>query len=196
MKRVLHIHLLVIALLLYSTAMGQKLKYDILLFGKKIGETTVEMKDSSGIKHYILHSNSEVKMLFMNKKSDMCTDVLFGKDGVMSCSTFENIKEDGKIFTKAVWDKSKLLVDKNGEKVTLSNAVNYSSILLYFSEPTHLQKVFSERLGEFFQINKEAQGKYTAQTKSGTATYIYSNGKLTDLEMKSTLGSVFLKLTN
>ena len=135
-------------------------------------------------------------MLFMDKKSTMSTDVLYDKNGVMSTSLFQNIKEDGQMLTKTIWDKGKLLVDKNGEKTTFSNSVNFSSLLLYFNEPRHLQKVFSERLGEFFEVTKEADGRYSAQTKSGSAVYTYVNGKLTELEMKSTLGSVFLKLTN
>jgi hypothetical protein len=133
-------------------------------------------------------------MLFMDKSSHMSTDVLYGKDGFMTSSVFQNIKEDGEIFTKATSDKGKLLVDKNGEKTTIPSTVNYSSLLLYFSEPHNLQKVFSERLGEFFDVIKEADGRYTAQTKSGSAVYTYANGKLTGIEMKSSLGSVFLKI--
>ena len=197
MKRVRHISLLTIAALLWCTAViGQRLKYDVLLFGKKIGETIVEMKDSSGVRHYMLRSSTEVKMFFMDKKSNMATDVLYGKDGLMTSSTFHNIKEDGEIHTNATSDKGKLIVDKNGEKITIPNTVNYSSLLLYFSEPHNLQKVFSERLGEFFDIIKEADGKYSAQTKSGSAVYTYAHGKLTEIEMKSTLGSVFMKLSN
>ena len=196
MKGKNHIYLLTIAALLWCSAFGQKFKYDVVLMGKKIGETTVEMKDSSGIRHYMLRSSTEVKMLFMDKKSTMSTDVLYDKNGVMSTSLFQNIKEDGQMLTKTIWDKGKLLVDKNGEKTTFSNSVNFSSLLLYFNEPRHLQKVFSERLGEFFEVTKEADGRYSAQTKSGSAVYTYVNGKLTELEMKSTLGSVFLKLTN
>lgn len=49
MKKLRHILLLAIASLLWSSAVfGEKLKYEVLLFGKKIGETTVEVKDSAG----------------------------------------------------------------------------------------------------------------------------------------------------
>jgi hypothetical protein len=185
-----------IVLLWCSAATAQKLKYDVLLFGKKIGETTVEMKDSLGVRHYSLRSNTEVKMMFMDKKSEMSTDVLFGKDNLMKSSVFQNIKNDEKLSTKAIGDKDKLIVDKDGEKTTFPGAVKFSSLLLYFSEPTHLQRVFSERLGQFFEITKETDGKYKAETSSGTAIYTYLNGKLTDLEMKSSMGSIFLKLVN
>jgi hypothetical protein len=77
------------------------------------------MKDSNGIRHYMLRSSTEVKMLFMDKKSTMSTDALYDKNGVMSTSHFQNIKEDGKILTKTIWDKGKLLVDKNGELTSL-----------------------------------------------------------------------------
>jgi hypothetical protein len=197
MTRTHHIIMLTIASLLWcSSAFGEKLKYDVLLFGKKIGETVVELKDSAGIKRYTLRSNTQVKMLFMDKKSAMSTDVLFGKDGIMNYSFFKNVKEDGTMLTNAIYQNGKVLIEKNGEKSTISNPVKFSSVLMYFSEPINLQKVFSERLGTFFEIIKQSEGKYYAEINGSSAVYTYVHGKLTELEMKSTLGSVFLKLVN
>jgi hypothetical protein len=192
-----HILMLTIASLLWcSSVFGEKLKYDVLLFGKKIGETIVELKDSAGVRHYTLRSNTQVKMLFMDKKSAMSTDVLFGKDGIMNYSFFKNVKEDGTMLTNAIYQNGKVLVEKNGEKITIPNPVKYSSVLMYFTEPSNLQKVFSERLGTFFEIIKQSEGKYYAEINGSSAVYTYVHGKLTELEMKSTLGSVFLKLVN
>ena len=179
-----------------STAIGQKLKYEVTLFGKKIGETTVEVRDSAGGKYYKLRSTTQVKMLFMDKKSAMSTDVLFGHDGIMSSSVFKNIKEDGIILTEALWDKGKLTVAKNGEKSCVAGPVKYSSLLMYFAEPSNIQKVFSERMGSFFDLVKQAEGKYSAQMDNSSAIYTYTKGHLSELEIKSTLGSIYMRLVN
>lgn len=188
--------LTIVSLLWCSTVIGEKLRYDVLLFGKKIGETVVEVKDSAGIKHYTLRSNTQVKMLFMDKKSAMSTDVLFGKDGLMTYSFFKNVKEDGTILTNAIYQNGKVSIEKNGEKTTIPNPIKYSSVLMYFAEPINLQKVFSERLGVFFEVVRQSEGKYYAEINGSSAIYTYVHGKLTELEMKSTLGSVFMKLVN
>lgn len=176
--------------------LGQKLKYEVTLFGKKIGETTVELRDSAGGKYYKLRSSTQVKMLFMDKRSSMSTDVFFGKDGVMSSSLFKNIKEDGIVLTQSLWDKGKLIVEKNGEKSCVPGPVKYSTLLMYFSEPSNIQRVFSERMGKFFDLVKEAEGKYSAEMDNSSAIYTYSRGRLSELEIKSSLGSIFVRLVN
>jgi hypothetical protein len=195
MKWLNNIFSLIIALVLVSTSsFCQKVRYDIFLMGSKIGETTIERKDSGELKHYILKSLSDAKLFFVEKRSAMCTDVLYDKKGKMLASDFENQKNDDKLSTKAVWQNNKLLVDKDGAKTELPNEVTVSSLLLYFSEPKDHQKVFSERMGEFFEIVKQPDGTYLASLDGHTAVYTYLAGKLTELEMKSSVGSIVLKL--
>jgi hypothetical protein len=162
--------------------------------GDKIGETIVERKDSAGLKVYSLRSNTDAKVLFVEKKSAMSTDVVYDKEGKLFSSFFENIKNEDKTLTKVFWDNKKLTVDKDGDKSVLPVAVNFSSLLLYFTEPPTMQKVFSERLGKFFQMVRQSDGTYLASLDGHSAIYTYKAGKLIALEMKSTLGSVLMKL--
>lgn len=195
MKKFHHIFFLTIVFSLwYSDSFGQKLRYDVMLFGGKIGETTVEQKDSAGIKKYLLRSTTEAKMLFVDKKSNMSTSVSFDKEGKLLSSFFQNIKDDGTLLTKAIWDSSKLLVDINGTKASYPGPVDFTSVLLYFGEPKNFQKVFSERVGKFFEMVRQSDGTYLATLDGHSAVYTYKAGKLVALEMKSTLGSVMLKL--
>ena len=188
------IFLIIMLSLWLMDSYGQKLKYNVYLMGDKIGETTIERKDSAGLKVYSLHSNTDAKVLFVEKKSAMCTNVLYDKDGRLFCSFFKNIKNDDTFLTKVFWDNNKLMVDKDGEKSVLPVAVNFSSLLLYFSEPPNMQKVFSERLGKFFEMVRQSDGTYLASLDGHSAVYTYKAGKLIALEMKSTLGSVLMKL--
>jgi hypothetical protein len=57
-----------------------------------------------------------------------------------------------------------------------------------------MQKVFSERLGKFFEMVRQSDGTYLASLDGHSAVYTYKAGKLIALEMKSTLGSVLMKL--
>ncbi len=195
MKWLKHRRLLIIVFSLwYSASFCQKLKYDVFLLGNKIGETTVERRDSGGIKHYILRSHTDAKVLFVEKKSAMSTDVLYDKEGKMFAAFFQNIKNEEKFLTQTLWKNDKLTIDKDGEKTEIPGTVNFSSVVLYFSEPKNLQKVFSERVGQFFEIVKQADGTYLASLDGHSAVYTYKAGKLIELEMKSSLGSVLMKL--
>ena len=77
-----HRSLLTIVFILWCTSsFCQRLKYDVFLFGNKIGETIVERRDSAGHKIYTLRSNTDAKVLFVEKKSIMSTYVLYDKEG-------------------------------------------------------------------------------------------------------------------
>ncbi len=187
--------LLTLTLLLSGVSgYAQKLKYDVVLFGNKIGETIIEQKDSGGIRRYILSSHSEAKVLFTDKKSSMIANVLYDKEGKLFFSYFEHIKEDEKILTQARWDKTKLLIDRNGKKTEIAKPVNNSVLELYFTEPKKTIEVFSERLGRVYSLIREAEGVYDAVIDGVTNIYTYKNGKLIELEMKKGIGSVYLRL--
>jgi hypothetical protein len=186
--------LLIVFILCCTTLFSQKLHYDVFLLGNKIGETTVERKDSAGIKHYSLRSNTDAKLLFIEKKSAMATDVVFNKEGQMFSSLFQNVKNEERSLTQTFWNNNKLFINKDGTKKEIPGTVIFSSVLLYFTEPPNLQRVFSERLGQFFEMVKQTDGTYLAALDGHEAIYTYKAGKLIALEMKGSLGSILMKL--
>jgi len=190
-----HRSLLTTVFLLWcSASFCQKLKYEVFLFGNKIGETIVERKDSAGQKVYTLHSNTYAKVLFVEKRSVMSTYVQFDNEGKMLSAAFQNVKNDDKFYTKSTRDNStRFLVNKDGDKTVVPGPISFSSVMLYFFEPANLQKIYSERLGEFFQMVHQADGTYLAFLDGHTARYTYKAGKLMELEIKSSLGSVVMK---
>ena len=198
MQRIFNITLMVLVLLhCYLSSHAQKLHYDVFLFGNKIGETTVERKDSGGVKHYTLRSYSRAKVLFVDRQSNMAADVLYDHDDNLFFSYFENIKEDEKILTQIHKDKEVLHIDKNGEKKNLKEPVKHSSLKLYFNEPKHIERIFSERMGEYFDIHQKSEGVYKATLDGLNATYIYRAGKLMEIEMtKGFIGTVYMKLVH
>ncbi len=185
----------IVLLLCCITSFGQTLRYEVFLMGNKIGETTIERRDSAGCRHYLLRSITDAKVLFVEKRSDMSTDVLYDQHGKLFTSLFQNIKNGEKFLTKIFWEADKLIVNKDGQMSEVPITVNFSSLLLYFTEPHNMQRVFSERLGRFFDLAKQSDGTYSAKLDETTSTYTYKDGKLIQLEMsKGSLGSVFMKL--
>jgi len=123
----------------------------------------------------------------------MFTDEIFDKEGKLIASVFRNIKNEEKYLTRTISDKTGFLINKDGEKTLLPGPITFSSIMLYFFEPHDLQKIFSERLGAFFEMALQPDGTYLALLDGHSARYTYKAGKLMELEIKSTLGSVLMK---
>lgn len=182
--------------LLGKISFAQTLKYDILLFNKKIGETSVSKIDKgNGMTLYKLKSESEAKFLFITRRSQMNADIWF-KNGELYSSSFYANNDEGENLQKTIRTEDGYVLDRNGAKRNLRRAIRHSSVQLYFSEPTILTAIFSERLGEFFDLEKIAPAEYKSVVKNVSSYYRYKNGKLIELEMSKPTGSAFLRLAN
>ncbi len=187
--------LLFSVLLVYTlSASSQKLAFDIILFGKKIGQTVVEKIDHGhGEISYKLHSSSEANLLFTKKTSAMNFDIVY-KEGNFFSSYCKNVKDGVAEVVTIEWNGSRYVIKKGAETFNLNQSLDYTAIQLYFSEPVGKSKIFSERLGEFCNFVKTSEGEYVCKLENGvTNTYRYKYGKLYELEM-SKGASVFMKL--
>lgn len=185
---------LLIGFLFFSElAFGQKLKYEVSLMGNKIGATTVEKKDSTdGFTLYRLRSRSEANLLFTKRKSEMIADVWY-RNGELFSSYFRNVKDDELLVTQTLRDKLWYWITKNGQRFQMKKAIRLSSVLLYFEEPKSASEFYSERLGEFFEIQKKGEGVYEAFIDGTNAIYTYGGGELLTLEMKRSVGNILMK---
>ncbi len=175
-------------------AQSQKLTYDVIFFGKKIGYTTVErFVKPEGEVDYKLVNSSEANVLFTKKTSYMNFDVHY-KNGMMQSSYAKNVKDGVTEIVTVVWKETKYLIEKGEGKLQYTKPINFSSILLYFNEPINQSSIFSERIGDFCKFVKTGEHKYECKLANGVNNiYTYSNGILSELEMNKG-ASVFLKL--
>lgn len=173
---------------------AQKHLYDVELFGKKIGSTTVERIDKgNGEVEYKLDSRSEVNILFTHKTSTMNMDAVY-KNGQLISSYVKNVKDDVTEIVTIMWDGARYIIKKGQETLQLKQAVDFSNSLLYWIEPTGRQRIFSERLGEFCGFKTVSPNVYECKLDNGVDNiYRYKNGLLVELEM-SKGASVFMKL--
>ena len=192
MKKLLLPVLIMFSLLLSA----QKHTYDIELFGKKIGETIVERIDKGNHEEqFKLTSTSEVNILFTHKTSLMTFDITY-KDGKLFSSYCKNVKDGVTEIVTIAWNGTKYVIKKGEEALQLTQPLDFSAVQLYYTEPKGKAKIFSERLGEFCNFAKTAEGVYQCKLSNGvTNIYRYKNGVLYELEM-SKGASVFMKLVN
>ncbi len=186
--------LLPVLIMLSMVLSSQKRVYDIELFGKKIGATTIEKIDKgTGEIQYKLNSSSQVDILFTHKTSSMNFDIVY-KDGKLLSSYCKNVKDGVTEIVTIAWNGTKYVIKKGEEVLQLTSPIHVSAIQLYFNEPLDGTRIFSERMGVFCTLFKKAEGIYESKTENGvTNIYRYKKGLLYELEM-SKGASVFMKL--
>ena len=173
---------------------GQKHVYDVELFGKKIGTTTVERVDKgNGEVEIKLNSYSEVNILFTKKTSVINYEVVY-KDGKLFSSYCKNVKDDVTEIVTILWDGARYVIKKGQDALQVAQPIDFSTIQLYFSEPKGKTRIFSERLGQFCNFNRLNEGTYECKLGNGVDNiYRYKNGVLYELEMTKG-ASVFMRL--
>lgn len=182
------------AVLFANISLAQTLQYDIVLFNRKIGETSVSKIDKGdGVTLYKLNSRSEAKVLFITKHSYMNADIVY-KNGELYSSSYYTNNDEGEVLQKVVKTADGYDLDRNGTKRNLRRAIRHSIVQLYFSEPSVLTSIFAERLGEFIEFEKVAPAEYKSVVKNVSSYYRYANGKLVEIEMSKPAGSAFLRL--
>lgn len=190
MKRVL----LFFALFALSQSLfAQKLQYEIFLMGKKIGDVSLSKSHGEHGERYLMSSESSAKVLFVKQDSKVNFDVLY-KGGSMIKSLYISEKKDDNITTKVNKENSIYKVLYNDKPSHVKEHISFSSILLYFKEPVGVNKVFVERIGDFLPLKKTAAGEYEYLQPDGTRSiYRYHQGKLKEIELKRSMGSVYIR---
>ncbi len=187
--------ILITFFLFYSAAtQAQTRVYDVELFGKKIGTSTVERIDNgNGEVRFKLFSESAYSNIFISKTSTMNFDVVY-KNGKLFSAYCKNVKNEVTEITTVLWDGMKYVIKKGEETLQLNQLIDFSAIQLYFTEPDGKSKIFSERLGFFCEFAKEKDGEYICELENGVDNfYRYKEGVLYELEM-SKGASVFMRL--
>ena len=190
----------VVFLILLSFSLGlnvfaQNFKYEVILLNKKIGDLNVSKTNSNGTERYLLNSESMAKVLFMKQSSKINFDVLFNSGSLVK-SLYIIEKDDEHIRTQVHKEDNLYKVNSNNTMSSLKENIRFSSVMLYFKEPVGVSKVFIERIGGFVTITKSAANQYEYQQPDGTkCIYRYQSGVLKELEIKRSMGSIYIRKT-
>lgn len=168
--------------------------YNVELFGKKIGTSTIERIDSgNGEVRFKLHSESAYSNFLISRSSLMQFDVVY-KNGKLFSAYCKNVKNEVTEVTTILWDGMKYIIKKGEETLQLNQLIDFSAIQLYFTEPDGQTQIFSERLGSYCAFEKEKEGEYLCELENGVDNiYRYKDGVLYELEM-SKGASVYMRL--
>ncbi|MFT3750397.1 MAG: hypothetical protein QM768_18930 [Agriterribacter sp.] len=119
-------------------------------------------------------------------------------------SSFRNgILEDGKLIrlvngkTKAdkhiVRCKDQYLINNDGKSASFKSSIYFSTACLMYAEPSDMKYIFSENFGKYIAVSQTAPHTYTLKLPDGDNIYTYQNGKCVQVEVQTTLATVYIK---
>ena len=83
----------------------------------------------------------------------------------------------------------------NDPQKVITKPITYSMVSLYFKEPKGVDMVYSERYGEFLDIDKLEDHRYRLYLPDGREiVYNYENGNCVEIEVDHSLTTLYFKL--
>ena len=169
-------------------------KYNMEMFGTKIGEFSVTQNDENGILKIEAISDIKINLLFSYRVKYIQNTVY--EQGVLknSCvKTYKNGQMNSDIWLKL--EKNFYLLVIDGDTTVIHNSITYSGSLLYFNEPLGIKQFYKERTAEIRQITQSGEHTYIVKDEKERELnrYIYENGVLEYASMHHALGTLVLK---
>jgi hypothetical protein len=158
---------------------NKNLYFNVVHKGKVIGSlnATKTLKDS--ITYYQSSTIIETRII-KEIRVHYKYDVAFENNMLESSKVDITLNEKPHAKTRTLWKDSDYQVIKNDEdKEILTDSINYSTVQLYFKEPKHIKKCYSEQDGSFNTITALGNHSYKKINSKGRENiYYYKKGIL------------------
>ena len=174
----------VLGILLVSPTTEESLSYDIVWRKSSVGTLKVSKKNISSKIQYQSSTNIEftfIKTFDINYEYD----VVFDNNVLQKADVDINYNGKQHAQTQTQLKNGQYEVIKDGElETSFKETVRYSTISMYFEEPVHLTRCYSEQEGGFNKIIALGDHKYRKINARGKESiFIYKNGVLEKAEI-------------
>jgi hypothetical protein len=185
----------ILALVLAISSFAQKQNYTIHLFGKEVGKMTIERKiGTDGLIFYKMESHSEAKVMFTTKINDVTVDCTYKNGKLFSSYAKNTVNGEVDNYASVSLSGSQYNIQNERRKYTSPEAITFSVVSLYYAEPSNMTKIFSERAGEWLDMVRTSDGGYEFKMPNGDKNiYKYKNGKVSEVELRRTFGTVYMR---
>ncbi|WP_405572572.1 DUF6134 family protein [Winogradskyella sp. Asnod2-B02-A] len=157
----------------------KNLYFDVVHNGNVIGSLNATKTFKNSMIYYQSSTTIETRII-KEVKVNYKYDVAFENNMLESSNVDITVNEKPHAKTHTLWHNSDYQVIKDGEdKETLTDSINYATIQLYFKEPKHIEKCYSEQDGSFNTIKPLGNHRYKKINSKGRENiYYYKNGVL------------------
>jgi len=180
-------YLLLILLLAAPYLNAQTYKYRIVVKGKEIGGITVNKTIKDSAIYYDIEAHSSVKVLFTESIRYHLSSIYIRGNMFYSSAT---IYLNGKVHFNSVVQKENAYYSVNikGHETRFLDIVSYSGAMLYFTEPTTINKIYSEidNVEKDISVIKYNQYKIVNPKTGNASIFYYKDGILNAADIDHT----------
>ncbi|MEO1054194.1 MAG: DUF6134 family protein [Bacteroidota bacterium] len=183
-----YLHLIVWLLIIFVSIQkvdAQTNSYSISHGGKEIGEITASLLQHGTKRTYEVKSNVDFKVLWKNYNRKTSNFVVF--DGLNLIHSISDV-----YMNDDLQDSTRIDVRQNkyecyrypDEQFEMNDfkGLNFSTVQLYFQEPTGIGRIYSERFLDYCILEKIGNHKYKLRLPNGKVNlYTYREGRLSEV---------------
>ena len=195
--RTLSILFSMLLLSLYAAAV-ETVRFDILLFGDKIGTMTVTRElRADGVEFYTLESSSKAKILWIDKENYSRYEVVY-KNGKLFSSTHKELENKKlKRWTNISWNGSQYTVDSYKGKRNFTEAPEYCTVSMYFKGFKDVKKIFYEAEADYDVVEHPQPNVTEFKSSDGTRNvYYFENGRIKSMDFHISIAKVRMERVN
>lgn len=166
--------------------------YDIMRNNKVIGYMLCSKVAENETVEYITESSARLSILIdVSVYSKLHSSFSNGQlhDGKLLRIVNGKTKADKKI----AWNLDHYLINNEGKAGSFKSKINFSTACLMYVEPAGVKNIFSENFGRYVSIHEISPHKYVLKLPDGDNIYTYYNGKCIEVEVHTSLATVYIK---
>lgn len=176
-----------------SSLIAETIKFDIMLWGDKIGEMKVIRETTiDGGSHYKLISNTSAKFLWVKRVGLSEFDAWYDKNGKLLRSAHKEF-ENGKLkrFSNVIWDGNQYQVDNYKGKKQFKNIPVDDILNFYFGSKPETNTIYYQPEAEIVSVKQKSENIWYFKSSDGqTNIYEFENGKIKSCEFQLALATV------
>ena len=167
---------LVLPTFLLANEKAEKTVYTIITKNDTAGYLHVSKWIENDTVFYSYHSDATTTLLkTFHVISDRVCKYIDGQ--LVYCHSKNIVNGDIRDNATTAWKGTYYEVVNGGEKKIEDDIIDFSSLLLFFSEPQNIEETYSELKAKFLGLKKEAENAYRIDTGWGRhSTYFYESG--------------------
>lgn len=193
------IRLLYVAALVFlvseASAQEQTRHYNIFYKGDVVGKMQFYQNKTDETLFLKITSATQVKVV-LNVNVDTEEEATFEKGKLIYSKLYRTVngKEKANNITRA---KDNRYVTTTGDKEGFINRsrIDYNFVTLFYKEPGHKQKIYSDNFLKVLDVEKIAHNKYKVQLPDGNYNYYYyENGVCVKVEVHHSFYTIEMRL--
>ena len=161
---------------------AQLLNYEVIKGSKKLGDMKVQRTSDENRTYYEINSKVTFRLLFSFVVDyESTSEYKYGQ--LIKEYTHSELNGSTQKKSTIWWDGNRYMLDLDGTRIKVDDAISYSVAAIYYQEPEDQKKVYSPQFGTYLTFEKIKDHVYELESPDGRNEYHYTHGVCTEVKV-------------